>query len=476
MEIKIDILIKNGIVVTMNEKRHIIKEGAVAITKDKILSVEKTNVAEKKYSADSVLDAKGKIVLPGFIGAHLHLVESFPRGFLDDLNWGDEGTKSAMNRLWPYNLAMTREDVYYSALLANLEMIKSGITCFCDPAGHPEFYDEHFRATKESGIRGVITRSNIMRSNPGYQIPSGMIDTPEKAIRKTLEMIEKWQGTGEGRLRPWLGVRHIHSATEEFLFGTAKQYNRLSQTLGYKIGITGHAAYSRGGVEDVVKQTGNREIEWLDSLGVLGPHWLLAHARLLSDQEIDLLQKHGVKIATCPSATMHCGGGAHKFRLLDMMKKGVTVCISPDAAWSNNNLDMFLDMRHLAFMQKDIHLDGSLLPAETLIEMATLNGAKAVLWEDELGCLKPGMKADLIIVDPWRSNSIPVHDYNIIKNLVYAIHADQVETSICNGKIIMENREVKTLDEMDIINKSQKLTGSISDRHPIKVLSVWPVL
>jgi 5-methylthioadenosine/S-adenosylhomocysteine deaminase len=476
VERKIDILVKNGIVVTMNEQRHIIKEGAVAIKKDRIFSVDKTKEAEQKYSADWVLDARGKIVLPGFVGAHLHLVESFPRGFLDDLNWGDAGTKTAMDRLWPYNLAMTREDVYYSALLANLEMIKSGITCFCDPAGHPEFYDEHFRATEEAGIRGVIARSNIMRSNPGYQIPNGMIDTPEKAIRENLGMIEKWQGTGEGRLRPWLGVRHIHSATEEFLLATAKQYNRLRQTLAYRIGITGHAAYSRGGVADVVERTGKREIEWLDSLGVIGPHWLLAHARLLADREIDLLQKHDVKIATCPSATMHCGGGAHQFRLLDMMEKGVTVCISPDAAWSNNNLDMFLDMRHLAFMQKDIHFDGSLIPAETVVEMATLNGAKAVLWEDEIGCLKPGMKADLIIVDPWRANSIPLHDHNIIKNLVYAIHGDQVETSICNGKIIMEDREVKTLDEKDIITKSQNLTENIVARHPVKVHSVWPIL
>jgi len=476
MKRKINILVKNGIVVTMNEKRHILKEGAVAIAKDKIVTVEKSNDAEKKYSSDLVLDAKGKIILPGFIAAHLHLIESFPRGFLDDLNWGDVGTKSAMERLWPYKLAMTREDVYYSALLANLEMIKSGITCFCDPAADPEFYDEHFRATEESGIRGVITRSNIMRSNPGYEIPSGMIDTPDKAIRESLKMIEKWQGRGGGRLRPWLGVRHIHSATKEFLLATAKQQKRLSQTLGYRIGITGHAAYSRGGLEDVVRQTGKREIEWLDSLGVIGPHWLLAHARLLADQEIDLLQKHDVKIATCPSATMHCGGGAHKFRLLDMMEKGVTVCISPDAAWSNNNLDMFLDMRHLAFVQKDIHLDGSLVPAETVMEMATLNGAKAVLWEDEIGCLKPGMKADLIIVDPWRANSIPLHDHNIIKNLVYAIHGDQVETSICDGKIIMENREVKTLDEKDIINKSQKLTENILGRHPIKLQSPWPII
>ena len=137
---------------------------------------------------------------------------------------------------------------------------------------------------------------------------------------------------------------------------------------------------------------------------------------------------------------------------------------------------MFLDMRHLAFIQKDIHFDGSLIPAETAMEMATLNGAKAVLWEDEIGCLKPGMKADLIIVDPWRANSIPMHDHNIIKNLVYAIHGDQVETSICNGRIIMENREVKTLDEKDIITKSQNLTESILARHPLKIQSLWPIL
>jgi len=476
MQKKIDILVKNGLVVTMNLDRHIIKDGAVAIEKDRIVFVGKTVDAEKQYLSGTILDAEGKIVLPGLIGPHVHLVESFPRGFMDDLNWGDVGTKTVMERLWPYKLAMTREDVYYSSLLANLEMIKSGMTCFCDPAAHPEFYDEHFKATEESGMRGAITRSNIMRSNPGFQVPSGMIDTPDEAINSTLTMIEKWQGKGDGRLRPWLGVRHIHSATEEFLMKTNQQYERLSQSLTYRIGITGHAAFSRGGLKNVLQRTGKRELEWLDTLGVLGPHWLLAHARLFADNEIELLKKHDVKLVSCPSATMHCGGGAHMFRLLDMLENAITVSIAPDAAWCNNNLDIFLDMRHMAFAHKDAHLDGSLMPAELAVEMVTVNGAKALLWEDEIGCLKPGMKADLIIVDPWRPNSLPLHDYNIIKNLVYAIHGDQVETSICNGKILMQNREVKTLDEVDIIKKTQKLTEAIAAKHPVKVRSNWPIL
>jgi 5-methylthioadenosine/S-adenosylhomocysteine deaminase len=476
MQEKVNILIKEGTVVTMDEGRRIIKDGAVALKKDKIADVGKSVDIEKKYDADSILNAKGKLVLPGLIGPHVHLVESFPRGFLDDMAWGLTGTKSVMERLWPYKLAMGREDVYYSSLLANLEMIKGGMTCFCEPAAHPEFYDEHFRATEESGIRGAIARSNIMLSTPGYPVADGMIDTPDEAIKKTLSIIEKWQGRGEGRLRPWLGVRHIFSTTEPFLMKTSEQHRKLSKSLGYRIGIKAHAAYSQGGSEDVIKRTGKREIEWLDSLGVLGPHWLLAHARLLSDNEVDIIKKHDVKIVHCVSPSLHCGSGVGRGKFLDMLKKGVTVSIAPDAAWCNNNLDMFLEMRHVAFVHKDATLDGSVLPAETALEMATLHGAKAMLWDDEIGCLKPGMKADVITVDPWKANSVPLHDHSIVKNLVYAIYSNQVDTVICNGKIIMEKREVKTLDEKDILKRSQELAEGVIARHPIKLKSEWPIV
>lgn len=475
MKKKADILIKRGTVITMNEQRQIIKDGSVAIKKDRIVDIGKSAEIEKKYEGGDVFDVAGKIVMPGLIGPHLHLVESLPRGFMDDLNWWEPGTKSLSDRLWPYKLAMGKEDVYYSALLANLEMIKGGMTCFCDPAAHPEFYDEHFRATEEAGIRGVITRSNITLSPSSYEIAKNMVDTPDDAIRKTLKMIEKWEGKGSGRLRPWLGVRHVMSATEEFLRKNEKEYQRLSNSLSYRIGITAHSAFVLND-DTVVKRTGKREIEWLDSLGVLGPQWLLAHAIWYSDEEVELLKKHDVKIVHCPGTSFHCGYGASKGKFLDMLKKGITVSIGPDAGWCNNQLDMFLEMRYFAFLHKEAHMDGSAISAETAVEVATLNGARAVLWEDEIGALKSGMKADVIIVDPLRPNSIPWQDYNLVKNLVYAINGTQVETVICNGKVLMEKRRVKTLDEKDILKKSQKLAAEVAARHPLKLKSEWPII
>lgn len=197
MKKNVGMLIEKGTIITMNEGRQIIKNGSLAIEKDRIMDIGKSEEIRKKFKADYVINAEGKIVMPGLIGPHLHLVESLPRGFMDDLNWWEPGTKSLAERLWPYKLAMNKEDVYYSALLANLEMIKGGMTCFCDPATHPEFYNEHFRATEEAGIRGVITRSNITLSPSSYEISKSMIDTPDEAIRKTHEMIEKWQGKGK---------------------------------------------------------------------------------------------------------------------------------------------------------------------------------------------------------------------------------------------------------------------------------------
>lgn len=477
MKENVDILITKGIVITMNDDRQIIKDGSIVIEKDKIVDVGKSAEIEEKYKGNRVVNAKGKVVLPGLIGPHVHLDESLPRGFMDDMNWSEPGPPVVRDRLYPYKSAMGREDVYYSSLLANLEMIKSGMTCFCDPAAHPQFYDESFRTTDESGIRGVITRSNITMSPSAFQVPSDTVETPDNAIKNTVDMIERWQGRGEGRLRPWLGVRHIMTAKEEFIMKTAEEYRRLSGSLGYRIGIKAHAAFVRRAVEEKIKQTGKREVEWLDSLGVLGPQWLLAHAYLLSDKEVELIEKHDVKIVHCPGANFHSSGGAGRSgKFLEMLDKGITVAIAPDAGWCNNNLDMFLEMRHVAYMHKNETLDGSVLPAETALEMATLNGAKAVLWEDEIGSLKPGMKADIIMLDPWRPNSIPLHDHNIVKNLVYATYCNQVDTVICNGKIIMENREVKTLNEEDIMKKSQELAEGVVTRHPLKVESQWPIV
>jgi 5-methylthioadenosine/S-adenosylhomocysteine deaminase len=303
-----------------------------------------------------------------------------------------------------------------------------------------------------------------------------MLDTPDEAIEKTLEMIEKWQGRGEGRLRPWLGVRHIMSASREFLLKTAEQHKKLNGSLDYRIGIKAHAAVNRDMVEGVMERTGKREIEWLESLGILGPHWLLAHAICLSDNEIELCEKHDVKIVHCPGTSFYCGYGASRGKFVHMLNNGITVSIAPDAPWCNNNPDMFLEMRHVAFLHKEAHMDGSVIPAETALEMATLHGAQAVLWEEEIGSLKPGMKADAIVVDPWRPNSIPLHDHNIVKNLVYATYGNQVETVICNGKLLMEKRQMKTLDEEDIMRRSQELSADIVARHPFKVKSEWPIV
>lgn len=472
-----DVLVQAGIVITMDDSRRIIREASVVVANDTIVDLGKSADIDHKYSPRQVIDAKRKVVLPGLIGPHVHLVESFPRGFLNDLNWGEAGSKTVMERIWPYKLAMDREDVYYSCLLANLEMIRSGMTCFCDPAAHPQFFDEHFRATEEAGIRGVITRSNVTLSPPAYRMPGDIVDTPAEAIERTLGMIEQWQGKGEGRLRPWLGVRHIMSATEEFLLLTVEQQRRLSPRLGYRIGIKAHAAYSPGGLQNLFDRTGKREIEWLESLGILGPEWLLAHAILLSDAEVEILAKRDVKIVHCPGTSFACGYGAGKYgKFTEMLDRGMTVALAPDAGWCNNQLDMFLEMKHAAFLHKEAKVNGSVLPAERALEMATLHGARAVLWDDEIGSLKVGMKADLIVVDLWKPNSVPLHDHSIVKNIVYSTYGTQVETVICNGKIVMEKGRVKTLDEERILRRSQELAEGVVQRHPIKLKPDWPVI
>ena len=476
MKESVDILITGGVVVTMDDERRIINDGAVAVRADRIVEVGKADALGAKYEPATTIAARRKVVMPGLIGPHVHLVEQFPRGFLNDIRWGG-GVTTAQERLWPYKLAMGRDDVYYSALLANLEMIKSGLTCFNDPASHPEHVDAHFEATEQAGIRAAICRSCVTVSPSGYPLPDGMLDTPEDAIAKTLDMIDRWQGRGEGRLRPWLGARHIMSAREEYIRPLMKEHERLSAELPYRIGIHAHAAFSEGGLQNVIDRTGMREVEWLDSLGALGPQWLLAHAVRFDDDELEALVRNDVKIVHCPATSSQCGYGAGTLgRFMEMLEAGMTVSIAPDTAWCNNQLDMFFEMKHLAFMHKESKIDGSVLPAETALEMATLHGARAMLWEDEIGSLKPGMKADVIVVDQWRPNSIPLHDHNVVKNIVYATYGTQVDTVVCNGRIVMEDRVVKTLDEEEILERSQHLAADVVARHPAAPEPAWPVI
>jgi len=459
-----DILIENGIVITMDSRRRIIKDGAVAIEGDKVIEVGKTNEVKRKHSADFRIDARQKIVMPGLIDAHVHSIQMLARGLADDIDligW-------IHDRILPYEAAMTDKDAYVSALLCCLELIRNGTTCFADPGGYR--MESVAKAIEESGMRGIIAWASMDMHDPERPVPPALRTTTEEALRRSEELIKKCHNMANGRIRVWTCLRVEPNVSEKLIKGIndlAKRYN---------VGVQMHAAVSKEQVEWVKKRTGLTVVEYLESLGVLGPHWLLIHMGWITDKEVHILKERDVKVCHVPGASLHGAyGSCSRGKFPELIKSGVTVGLGNDSSAANNSLDMFKAMYLAATCHKEARCDPTLISPEQALEMATVNNAKCLHWDNEIGSIEPGKKADIIIVNIRRSNYIPIHDFSIVPNLVYSGDGHDVETVIIDGKIIMENREVKTLDEAKVLDEAQKAAERIVGEIGLNIKPRWEI-
>lgn len=462
-----DILIKNGLVITIDKHRRVIKDGAVAISGNRIVGVNKASKI-KDFKPEIIIDAKNKAVLPGLINAHGHTHTGLMRGLADDVGQ----IEMVYNRVMPFEANMTAKDVRYGTLLTCLEMIKSGTTCFAEPMAHARHIDEIFKAVKESKIRGVISRCTMDKVEPDRPLPKSHLDeSPEKGIKAFHEVYKKWNGTGNGKIKVWPGLRQIVNSSEELIRG----FSELS--LKMNIGLNAHVAYAKQNVEWMIKKFGFREVEYLEHIGVLNSNWLMAHAVHFSDKEVDILKKHDVKIAHCPMGSMHAAYGSSVVgKFPEMMAEGITVALGTDAPCNNNAMDMLQDIRMVASIHKEARqqLPPATPSPEDALEMATTNGAKALL-DDTIGSIEVGKKADVILIDLKKPRLVPLLGDNIVPLLVYAANGEDVDTVIVDGEILMENRVFQALDEAKILAESQELAQDIIQRSGIKIPSMWKV-
>jgi 5-methylthioadenosine/S-adenosylhomocysteine deaminase len=406
-----DILIKNGIILTMDEARRILKNFSIAITEGRIEEISQ----DIKGEADFVIDARNKIVMPGLINTHSHIAMTLLRGVADDLPL----RKWLRDEIWPIESKLEEKHVYAGSLLGCLEMIKTGTTCFNDMYF---FMDSIARSIRESGIRGVISHAMF----------GGEIE-----IKKAKESIEKYSG---GRIKVFFGPHSPYTCSEELLIKTkelAEEYNA---------GIHIHIAETEEEVEKSRKEKGKRPFEYLDSIGFLGKNVICAHSVWVSKKEIKIIKNRGVKISHNPisNAKIACGIAP----VPEYVQAGITVSLGTDGAASNNNLDMFEEMKACALIHKMNKKDASVLPAQKVLEFATINGAKA-LGMDEIGSIEVGKKADIILVGIDKPNLTPMT--NPASHLVYAAKGSDVETVIIDGSIIMQDKNLRTLDESQVI-------------------------
>lgn len=434
------ILIKGGTLLTMDQKDSIV--AADLFIKDGRIE----SIAGTTPNADVEIDASGCAVLPGFIQTHIHLCQTLFRGAADDLPLLDWLKK----RVWPMEAAHDAASIRASARLGVAELIKGGTTCALtmETVNHTE---EVFRVIEETGFRATVGKCMM---DKGDDLPAALHENAADSIRDSLALLDKWHGQANGRIRYCFAPRFAISCSPELL----AEVSRLARER--RIIIHTHSSENRTECEVVEQETGLRNVIYLDSLGISGSHVVLAHCVHLDQAEMESLSRTGTQVAHCPSSNLKLGSGIAPVK--EMLESGVSVSLGADGAACNNRLDMFTEMRSAALLQKVEHGPES-LPASQVLRMATINGARALGVESELGSLEAGKRADVIIVRLGELHTNPLTS-DLISTLVYAGISVDVATVIIDGKLIMRDRQLRTLNEQAVIHDAKREVERLMQR------------
>lgn len=450
------IWIRNGYLVTMNGQREVYPQGDVLVEGDRILAAG--HVDPSTVAADAeIVDASGKMILPGFVNTHVHLSQQLARGLADDtdlLTWLRE-------RIWPYESGMTVEDSYVSSLACCIELIRSGVTTFAEAGGQK--VDGMARAVTEAGLRAILSRSTM---DAGEQLPASWNESTDRLLERQIELIERYDGAADGRIGVWFCLRTIFNASDDLIVRTKELADR------YNAGIHMHVAEVEEENRYAIEKRGASTVEHLARLGVLGERFLAVHCVWLSERELGLFREHNVKVSHNPAAAMKVVLGFAK--IPEMVDMGIKVSIGTDGAPSNNRMDMLSEMFLVSLIHKGRTLNPMTMPAEKVLEMATVDGAECLGMEREIGSIEAGKKADIILIDPSGIGTIPLHDP--IANLVYATQSANVDSTMCNGKWLMRGRQLVGIDEERVKEEAARRAASLIRRSGIVLPSRFPVI
>ncbi len=406
----------------MDASRRVLENGAIAVDKNSIVAVGNAAEINRKYSAKQIIDARGKVVIPGLINAHTHIPMALFRGISDDLDLQEWLTKF----IFPAEAKNVTEDfVRAGTRLGLAEMIRGGTTTYCDMY---YFEDAVADETAKAGVRGVLGETII-------RFPVADNKTPEDAIRYTENFVKKWKN--HALIVPAFAPHAPYTLTTEHLNAVKKSADRLNAT------VVIHVAETKTEVDDITKQYGARPIEYLARIGFLNERTIAAHVVFANDGEIDLLKKFGVGVAHNPQSNMKLASGVAP--VPQMLLKNLAIGLGTDGAASNNDLNLWEEMDTAAKLHKVFSGDPKVVTAEQAFEMATIGGARALHLEKITGSLEAGKRADIAIVDFDGLHQTPV--YNVYSHLVYATKASDVRTVIIDGQITMRDRRLLTLDE-----------------------------
>jgi len=447
-------------VITMDPERRIIQDGSILLQGQRIVRVGKASDLQE-VPADRILDARDMVVTPGFCNNHMHISYAHAvRGIFPD----DLAPNVYLANVFALQGAMSAEDEYYTSLLGITELLKYGTTCFLDP-GSTKFLDACLQAYEQAGCRIVVGAQVVDQTNP-INLP---VSTTQDAIAIMEKTIQTYDRRLNDRVRAWAMPFSADYASQELLVAA----KRLADQ--YQTGLTLHQSNDPPSVQASLERYGKRPIEYLEDIGVLGPNVLLAHVIGLDEREIDAMARTQTKAVMAPTAALKMGRGTtSRGRLPEMLEKGICVSLGTDAGNNSNLLEAHRSMYLAAVLYKDARQSTKVVPAETALEMATINGARALGLEQEIGSIEVGKKADLVLFDTrrpeWRSL------FNPINTLVYNADGRSVDTVIVDGKIVVEAYQPGYVDEWQLIQKVQAIGERLLARTGVHFPPRWPVV
>ncbi len=428
----VDILIVKGTVITMDSNRTILEAGTVVIKDGAIVAVGASESLKSKFKAKETIYANGRIVMPGLINTHTHAAMVIFRGFADDLptqEWLE-------NYIWPAEAKyINAETVRLGTLLAIAEMIRSGTTTFNDMYF---FEDVVAKAAKEAGIRAVVGEALLDFPTPNKK-------TPQEGLEYSEMLIQKWRD--DPLVTVAVAPHAPYTCSPEIL----KAAKNLSDKYNVRFHI--HLSETEKEVNDIQKKYGLTPVGYMDSLGVLGDNVIAAHCVHLTEEDIQLIAHRKVGVAHDPESNMKLASGVAP--IPDLLDAGVKIGLGTDGAASNNDLNMFEEMDTTAKLHKVFRHDPTVIDAQTVVEMATIGGARVLGLDDQIGSIEEGKRADIIVIDLNKPHTIPL--YNPYSHIVYVIDGADVETVIIDGKTVMLNQKILTINEEEIIRDIRAL-------------------
>ena len=419
-------VIRDGWIVTQNRNREIVR-GDLVMDGERIVSVG----GRYNGSADREIDAKGDIVMPGMINTHTHVAMSVMKGVVDDLTFPD-----FLDKVFKIDSDRTDEDLDIGTRLGCMEMMRGGTTTFMDL-----YYSEDViaKATQAAGIRGVLCWCTL---DEQFTTQKG---NPVDNAKRFYEQFK-----GQRKIVPSIGLQGVYVCGEETCIRASEFAKEKNLPLNF------HLSETRGEVNNLKKDKGLRPVEWLDSIGALNSNMVSAHSAWLTMNEVRLMGKAGMSVSLCPVSNMKLATGGVA-PVPEFLANGVNVSLGTDGNTTNNSLDMFSEMKICGLLQKSSRWDPTVTPAQQLLDIATINGAKAVGMEDSIGSLEAGKYADVVILDGKAANLRPLVPENIVANIAYSASSFNVKTVFCQGDMVVDDGKVLTMDTEAVLDASEDI-------------------